>query len=170
VAGPAASTLRWWATKVRQFGIHVFGRVRPGDREALAGWLTRAELDLFDRMHRADRRHGLDVVASLRASGVTDRDVLVAGLLHDCGKGRTGVWPRIVHALAQAYGPRVRRAADRLPGMARALDRLEHHPEVSAELAAAAGCSARSVELIRWQEEPRDPEFGRLLKLADEAS
>jgi hypothetical protein len=161
---------RWWTTKVRQFGSHVFGRVRPAERDALAGWLSPRELELFDGMQRADRRHGLDVVASLRASGVTEPDVLVAGLLHDCGKGRTGVWPRVVHALVQAYGPTVRRAAVPLPGMARALDRLEHHPERSAELAAAAGCSARTVELIRWQEEPRDPEFGRLLKLADEAS
>lgn len=161
---------RWWATKVRQFGSHLFGRVRPAERAALAGWLTPPELELFDRMHRADRRHGLDVVASLRASGVTDRDVLVAGLLHDCGKGRTGVWPRVAHALAQAYGPVVRRTAVRLPGMSPALDRLERHPQHSAELAAAAGCSVRTVELIRWQEQPRDPEFGRLLKLADEAN
>ena len=41
-------------------------------------------------MHVADRRHGLDVVASLRADGVTDPDVLLAGLLHDAGKGDTG--------------------------------------------------------------------------------
>ena len=87
----------WWTTKVRQFGSHLFGRVRPAERAALAGWLTPPELELFDRMHRADRRHGLDVVASLRASGVTDRDVLVAGLLHDCAKGDTGVLARHGH-------------------------------------------------------------------------
>ena len=39
------------------------------EREALAGWLTPAQLALFDGMHRADQRHGLDVVASLRADG-----------------------------------------------------------------------------------------------------
>ncbi len=50
------------------------------------------------------------------------------------------------------------------------LERLARHAELSAELAAAAGCSERTVELIRWQEAPRDPEFGRLLALADEAS
>ena len=43
-------------------------------------------------MHVADRRHGLDVVATLRGDGVTEHDVLVAGLLHDAGKGDTGVW------------------------------------------------------------------------------
>ena len=33
-----------------------------------------------------------------------------------------------------------------------------------------AGCSPRTVELIRHQEVPIDPEFGRLLRLADEAN
>lgn len=136
----------------------------------LSDWLMPAELALFDGMHRADKRHGLDVVARLRRSGVDDRDVLVAGLLHDCGKGNAGLVPRVVHALAVRYDRRIRKAGARLPGMRTALARLETHAERSADLAARAGCSDRTVELIRWQEEPRDPEFGRLLKLADEAS
>jgi len=166
----ASDRARWWATKARQFGLHLFGRVRPAERAALAGWLTPAELDLFDRMHRADRRHGVDVVRDLRAAGVTDREVLVAGLLHDCGKGSIGVWPRVAYALGDAYGPVVRAAVRRLPGMASTVDVLADHPAGSAEMLAAAGCSARTVELVRWQDAPRDPEFGRLLKLADEAN
>jgi hypothetical protein len=50
------------------------------------------------------------------------------------------------------------------------LDRLRTHADASARLAAAAGCSQRTVELIRWQEAPRDPEFGERLRLADEAN
>ena len=37
-------------------------------------------------------------------------------------------------------------------------------------MAEAAGCSPRTVELIRWQDAPRDPEAGERLRLADEAS
>jgi hypothetical protein len=48
--------------------------------------------------------------------------------------------------------------------------RLRDHPELSARLAEAAGCSARTVELIRWQDDPRDPDAGERLRLADEAS
>ena len=121
-------------------------------------------------MHVADRRHGLDVVASLRAEGATDPDVLIAGLLHDAGKGDTGLWPRVVYSLGQAYGARVWRAGARLPGFAAALERLRTHAETSAVLAERAGCRARTVELIRWQDAPRDPEFGELLRLADEAN
>ena len=43
-------------------------------------------------------------------------------------------------------------------------------PTRSADLAAEAGCSPRTVELIRHQDDPRDPEFGELLRLADEAN
>jgi hypothetical protein len=155
---------------VRQFGLHVLGGVRPAERAAVGRWLSPAELDLFDRMHRADQRHGLGVVRTLRRAGVTDREVLVAGLLHDCGKGRTGLLPRIVHALGDAYCARLGRIGAMIPGMGPALERLERHPEISADLAAAAGCSPRTVELIRWQEAPRDPAFGRLLQQADEAN
>jgi hypothetical protein len=120
-------------------------------------------------MHVADRRHGLDVVRTLEGHGVTDRDVLVAGLLHDCGKGRTGVVPRIVWSLGEAYGPWVHRIAELVPGMGRPLRRLRDHAHRSAELAARAGCSPVTVELIRFQDDPRD-DHGRLLKLADEAN
>lgn len=164
------SALRWWAGRTRQFLAHLRARVRSEEREAIAAWLTPGQLALFDGMHVADRRHGLDVVASLREAGVTDQDVLVAGLLHDAGKGDTGVWPRVAYALGQAWGARVRQLVAALPGMRASLDRLRTHAQTSAALAAAAGCSPRTVELIRYQDAPVDPEFGELLRLADEAN
>ncbi len=142
----------------------------PEERAALVAWITPAQLALFDAMHVADRRHGLDVVASLRADGVTEPDLLVAGLLHDAGKGETGVWPRVAYALGARYGSWIPRLANVIPGFRSALERLRLHAETSATLAAAAGCSARTVELIRNQDAPLDPEFGELLRLADEAN
>ena len=145
-------------------------RVAPAERASLEPWLTPAEASLFDNMHVADRRHGLDVVASLRLAGVTNDDVLVAGLLHDAGKGTTGLLPRIAWSLGETWGPWVWRVARPLPGMRRALPLLRDHAERSAAMAAAAGCSSRTVELIRNQDAPTDPEFGELLRLADEAN
>jgi hypothetical protein len=144
--------------------------VSRAERADLDAWLTPAQVRLFDAMHVADRRHGLDVVAALRSAGVDDRDVLLAGLLHDAGKGSTGIWPRVIWSLGQAWGPWVWRAASVVPGMGGALQRLRDHPEASGRLAAAAGCSMRTVELIRYQDAPRDPEFGEMLRLADEAN
>jgi len=144
--------------------------VVPEERAALATWITPAQLALFDSMHVADRRHGLDVVGSLRAERVTEPDVLLAGLLHDAGKGDTGVWPRIAHVLATSYGAWILGVARWLPGFGAALERLRTHAETSAELAAAAGCPARTVALIQYQDAPIDQEFGELLRLADEAN
>jgi hypothetical protein len=144
--------------------------VTPGERAALAAWIPPAQLELFDAMHVADRRHGLDVVASLRAEGVTEADLLVAGLLHDAGKGDTGVWPRVAYTLGSRYGDWVTGVTSVLPGFPPALERLRTHAETSAAMAEAAGCSPRTVELIRNQDAPLDPEFGELLRLADEAN
>jgi hypothetical protein len=160
----------WWLGKVRQVGRHLVARVEPAERAALLEWLTPPQLDLFDRMHRADRRHGLDVVAALRQDGITEPDALLAGLLHDAGKGDTGLVARVVFSLGKAYGHWIPRGVSWLPGMRAAQARLEGHAESSALLAEAAGCSRRTIELIRWQDAPRDPEFGERLKLADERS
>jgi len=166
------SSSSWWAAKVRQFRAHLRASVGPAERSGLGAWLTGPQLALFDGMHVADRRHGLDVVATLRADGVTDPEVLLAGLLHDAGKGQTGVWPRVVYSLGQAHGSWVWRAAGVVPapGLKAALGCLRDHAETSAALAETAGCSTRTTELIRHQDAPIDPDAGRLLQLADEAN
>ena len=140
------------------------------ERAGLADWLSPEQLQLFDSMHVADRRHGLDVVVTLRREGTTDPDLLVAGLLHDSGKGQTGVLPRVAYALGQAYGSWVWRLARVVPTWRAPLERLTVHAEASARLAEAAGCSPRTVELIRHQDAPVDPDAGRALQLADEAN
>ena len=160
----------WWAGKIRQTKRHLLARVPAREREAAAGWLSPSQLAVFDAMHVADRRHGLDVVQALRAGGTTDREVLVAGLLHDAGKGQTGLMPRVLHSLGQAHITWPGLAVGWLPSMRRSLARLRDHAETSARIAEAAGCSPRTVELIRWQDAPRDAEFGERLRLADEAS
>ena len=160
----------WWGSKTRQFRAHLRAKVRPQERAVLAAWTTPAQRRLFDSMHVADQRHGLDVVASLRADGVKDRDVLLAGLLHDAGKGDTGLWPRVAYSLGQAYGPWVWSVAGVWPGMGASIGRLRDHADRSAVLAVEARCSPRTVELIRHQDAPTDPEFGEMLKLADEAN
>jgi len=164
-------TVRWWVGRTRQFVRYVTGRVTRAERRGLAAWLTPNLIDLFDQMHRADQRHGLDVVAALRRAGNTDRDLLTAGLLHDCGKGRDlRVWHRIGWSLTDCYGGRIGALALRLPTFRTAFATLASHAEASADLALAAGCSALTADLIRHQSEPTDPELGVALLLADEAN
>jgi hypothetical protein len=161
----------WWAGRIRQFGRHLFGRVTPAERRELGEWLTPSQLALFASMHRADRRHGLDVVRSLRALGHDDRDLLLAALFHDAGKGPSvGLWHRVGWALADRYGERVRSVIVRLPGFGGAFERIGQHPELSARLALAAGCSERTAQLIRGQALDADDDLGHALLLADEAN
>ena len=160
----------WWSDRTRQVVAHVRARIDPEERAELTRWLRPEELALFDAMHVADRRHGLDVVAWLRDDEIDDREVLVAGLLHDCAKGDTGLGPRIAYSLGERYGPWAWRLAGVVPGWTAALDRLRVHSEGSARLAAGAGCSPRTVDLIRNQARPVDPDAGERLRLADEAS
>ncbi len=160
-----------WGPKVRQFRAHLTARVGVEERATVGAWLTATQLALFDGMHVADQRHGLDVVATLRAGGSIDDDLLLAGLLHDCAKGPTvGVWPRVAWSLGEAWGPWIVSATRRLPGFGPAFDRLRDHAERSAQMALEAGCSVRTAELIRRQADPADPTAGELLRLADEAN
>ena len=136
----------------------------------LGNWFRPREYELFRSMPVADQRHGIDVQRALRHMGVVDRDLLCAGLLHDCGKGH---YVRLVHrvawSLGQRYGEWIWRASSHLPTFSRGLRQLRHHAEISARMADEAGCSHRIVELIRHQENPVDAD-GDALRAADEAN
>jgi hypothetical protein len=160
----------WWAGRVRQFVRYVTGRVPARERDELKTWLTPKQLALFDEMHRADRRHGLDVVAALRKAGHDDPDLLMAGLLHDCGKGRSlHVWHRIGWSIAERR-PGLEKWVLRIPTFKPAFAVLAQHVDKSAELALAAGCTPRTADLIRNQSHPADAELVKALQLADDAS
>jgi hypothetical protein len=161
---------QWWAAKIRRTWAYPHATVSAAEHEELAGWLSPRQLRLFDWMHVADRRHGLDVVAYLRAGGVEDAELLMAGLLHDSGKGpRVRLVHRVAWSLGQRYGERVWSLSGHMPTFRTSLGRLRDHAARSADLAQEAGCSARTVELIRTEEAPTD-DTGRLLLAADEAS
>ena len=176
MSGHRAGGPAWWAAKVRQFRNHVLARVSTSERAGLVEWVPGQLLAVFDAMPVADRRHGLDVVASLRATGGGgDPELLLAGLLHDCAKrtpdGRAiGLGPRIAWSLGEIFGPGSIRLAGRLPGYRPALDQLRDHPERSATIVLAAGATPRTADLIRDQDRVPVDRAGELLHLADEAN
>lgn len=165
----SSTALRWWTGKVGRFVSYLGAAVSEAERAHLAAWLTPDLLAVFEAMPRADQRHGLDVAAALRRNDYAeDREVLLAGLLHDAGKGpQVRLWQRIVWSLGQRYGRWIVSAAVLVPGARAVFDRLDRHAELSAELARAAGARPRTVELIRGQGDPSDP-AAHALRLADE--
>jgi hypothetical protein len=147
------------------------------DDHLAADYLPPDALRLFQAMARYDRQHALAVLQSLESQGLDDPDLMAAALLHDVGKtgspgGRVRLWHRVAAVLAQAMWPALlARVARNEPGSWRRPFYLQlHHADVSARLAKMAGCSARTVELIRQHEEPvaqnEDP-FLDALRAAD---
>ncbi len=165
------SSRSWWASKARQFGRHLVARVAPAERAGLAAWLTPAQLALFDGMPVADRRHALDVVERLRALRADDRDLLLAGLFHDAGKGHSiRLWHRVAWSLGERLGPRALRLVTLVPGGADAMARLGDHADRSAALALAVGCGRRAAGLIRGDVPAVDAPAVALLRAADDAA
>jgi hypothetical protein len=123
----------------------------------LGEYLTPPQAELFLRMPRCDQRHGLDVFYALRGKQHHDHGLLAAALLHDVGKSgeRLRLWHRVLIVLIEALMPQL------LERLAREEPRSwrypffvhQHHPELGAELAQAAGCSPTTVELIRRHQE-----------------
>jgi hypothetical protein len=160
---------RWWAEKIGRAVSYARAGVSAAERAEVAALLTPRELALFEAMPRADRRHGLDVAEALRRTGHgDDRELILAGILHDAGKGPSvRLWHRVAWSLGQRYGRWVVRAAAIVPGARAVFERLDQHAKLSAELARGAGAPARTVALIGSQFDPDDP-AARALHLADE--
>jgi hypothetical protein len=143
--------------------------VSERERAELATWVPPGLVEVFGAMHPADQRHGLDVVAALRAAGHGhDRELLLAGLVHDAGKGRdVRLWHRVAWSLGRRYGGGVTALAGLVPGARAVLTRLDRHAALSAELARRAGAPDRLVALIGGTTDPDDG-AARALRLADE--
>ncbi|HEY8179911.1 MAG TPA: hypothetical protein VIH33_05875 [Candidatus Limnocylindria bacterium] len=159
--------------RVEQFFGHVRASVTPAETATARGLLPQTAWPLFAAMPVADRRHALDVVRLLVASGHDDRDLLAAALLHDAAKGhRMRLWHRVAGVLLEATAPdQLQRLASPDPHSWRYPFHLYlHHADLSADAAAAAGCSARSVAFIRGTPNGADASLAAAFASADEAS
>ena len=159
--------------RVEQFLGHVRATVTPAETATARGLLPGSAWPLFASMPVADRRHALDVAGRLIVAGHDDRDLLVAALLHDAGKGhRMRLWHRVAGVLLDAVAPaQLERLASPDPGSWRYPFHLYlHHADLSAQAAAAAGCSPRSVAFIRGTPNGVDASLAAAFVAADEAS
>jgi HD-like signal output (HDOD) protein len=153
-----------------------FGALRPhvsaADRAEAYSYLAPDEQRLFETMMLRDQQHGIAAFRHVHAAGAAeDPHLLVAALLHDCGKGRVAIWQRVAHVLLGVAAPGLRRriASEHGAVWRRAFWRLLEHPDIGAALAERAGADAEVVRIIREQESPYPDERVALLQAADEA-
>jgi hypothetical protein len=159
--------------RVEQFFGHVRASVTPSETANARSLLSDAAWPLFADMPVADRRHALDVMSRLAAAGVDDSDLLAAALLHDAAKGhRLRLWHRVAGVVLEALAPaQLRRLASADPQSWRYPFHLYlHHADLSADAAAKAGCSARTVAFIRGSATEADASLAAAFASADEAS
>lgn len=144
--------------RVRQFFRGLFAKITPAEEEEVQRYLSAAEYALFCRMPLDARRHSLNVLQMLIASGKRDSELAVAALLHDVGKvaadesgTKLGLWIRGPIVLLESIWPRaIEQLASASPsdGWRYALHVQLEHPRIGAEWADAAGSSAVTCWLI----------------------
>ena len=136
----------------------LFGPFQPVDESPARALLPPEALALFQRMSRADRAHSLRVYGWLVERGYDQRDLLVAALLHDCGKAaaRLAVWQRTLKVLLKTFAPAWWRklSAPASPKNWRyPFYVLQAHPQIGATWARQTGCSELTCWLIAGHEQ-----------------
>ena len=159
--------------RVEQFLGHLRAGVGADEVARAHALLTADARSLFDGMPVADRRHALDVVDRLIERRQEEPDLLAAALLHDVAKGhRMRLWHRVGGVLLEAAAPRLlaRLASPERRSWRYPFHLYLHHAALSADAAARAGCSPRTVALIRGSTDQADASLAAALAAADEAS
>ena len=143
-------------------------RIDATDLAFARSLLTDRERDLFDAMERRDQRHAVAVLAKVRVH-TDDHDVLIAALLHDCGKGAVPVWLRVLKVVSPSMLARVAHTDDS-KGWRYAAYRLHTHERIGERLAREAGVSEGAIRLIAGQTRPEDAWKVAILEAADDES
>jgi hypothetical protein len=146
------------AYRSRQFWNALFGPRKHLKSESLS-YLSPSQQQLFRRMQSSEQAHAFQLLKSLETAGQVQPDLLAAALLHDVGKilHPMTVFDRVIVVLGKRLFPRwARRWAESAPkGLRLPFVVAENHAQWGAELAAGAGATPLTVELIRrHQEEP----------------
>lgn len=144
--------------RVRQFLAALNLRRESIDKAAFEAYLSKAQIELFQRMPASEQRHGLAVLHTLEKKGYSDAALAQAALLHDVGKtgGQVRLWHRVAAVLLPAVHPTLlHRIAHDRPGSWHYPFYIQlQHAARGATMAAQAGTDALAVALIRWHHTP----------------
>ncbi len=140
--------------RITQGVRHLTDREVPSVDSTLKELLTPQQWHLVERLAPADRDHLLRVHQSLVREGVTDQNLLLAGLLHDVGKADERARVTLFHRALNVLVGRVSRGLlERIANpnggwIAHGTYLTLNHARLGADLARHAGASDRTCWLI----------------------
>jgi hypothetical protein len=167
--------------RIHQFKQALLPASQPVTTDQVRLHLTPPQLALFRQLQPSEQWHAFAVLQKLKESRQNNSDLLTAALLHDIGKilYPLKVWERVVIVVMNRVSPAlVQRWGQESPqGLSKPFVVACHHAEWGADLAARAGASKLTVDLIGRHEEPvaengtsRRDRFLRLLQQADDST
>lgn len=162
--------------RVKQFYKALFPLINSLEIEWVATTLPASAFSLFRKQTFPEQRHALDVTKSLRTelkslvlSPDEYQNLIIASLLHDCGKSlvRVHLWQRILIVLINISPLRLNDYIEAKPGqLALTLKILHYHALWGEALAKKAGLNQQICLLIREHHFPKT-KLGKLLQEND---
>jgi hypothetical protein len=158
-----------FAYRLRQFRLAFFGPWPHVPDEALSPHISPNLITLFRRMTPSEQAHSQAVLGRLLDMGHSDPDLLAAALLHDAGKSlsQLSAWERGLVVLGKHFLPRLARrwGEGDLRGAERPFIVAAQHPAWGADLAANAGATPKTCDLIRRHQDAPTGEDAQLRAL-----
>ncbi len=126
----------------------------PNAQNQIEALLNPQEVELFNRYSHSDGRHAYHVLCTLQLSDHLQTDLAKAALLHDIGKTcvHLSIWDRSIAVLGMKIFPQKAKhwgEGKVVDGWQRPFVVKAQHAAWGAEMAAAAGSSTLTVNLIR---------------------
>jgi hypothetical protein len=145
--------------RVRQVWQMKTRRLQPEERGWVQRRLTPAQYALFLAQQPGDQVHAYTVTRTLADHQYPDEPLIIAALLHDCGKAPgVSLFHRTLIVLLKRFAPDVLyRLRPTEAGWTAPLARAWYHPALGAGLAEAVHCSPDVVAIIRYHQHRSAP-------------
>jgi hypothetical protein len=153
-------------------------RLQPEEQRWVQQHLTPAQFALFLSQQLGDQVHAYTVAHTLATQQYPDEPLIIAALLHDCGKAPgVSLFHRTLVVLLKRFAPHVlHRLQPTQSGWRAPLARAWYHPQLGAALAEAVNCSPDVVTIIRYHQHQPAPvgvalgEMIRVLQAVDDVN
>jgi hypothetical protein len=143
--------------RIHQTWSALTAKPEKSDLEEVEDFLPPSQFALFKGLHPSEQSHSIAVYRGLLENGLEQPDLLTAALLHDVGKNRCPVhlWDRIVIVLGEEIVPSLAASwGEAEPdSWKRPFVVSQKHAGWGAQMAAAAGASQLTVDLINRHQE-----------------